>query len=293
MAHELWTSPTTGYRRLGTKLSEVRALFESGITVRAILEPLKCCPIFAAAPEMKNLLDKRDFDVAGVKENENEPVIGYVKRSSLEHGEVRDHLLTFGPGTLISESTPLADLFKVFQDQEHIFVLTSTVVSGIVTKADLNKPPARIYLFGLVSLFEMHMSFWIRKEYGREGWQNSLSVGRLNQARELYEDRRRRNQEIDLFDCVQFADKKDLLLRCESLRQTLNIESRNKGDRLLRQAEKLRNSLAHSQQDLTEGSEWNSIIDAVEWIEKTLESSDAEIGKQAQTYANHFNEELW
>ena len=141
MAHELWTSPTTGYRRLGTKLSEVRALFESGITVRAILEPLKCCPIFAAAPEMRNLLKKRDFDVAGVKENENEPVTGYVERSSLEYGEVRDHLLTFGPGTLISESTPLADLFKVFQDQEHIFVLTSTVVSGIVTRADLNKPP--------------------------------------------------------------------------------------------------------------------------------------------------------
>jgi hypothetical protein len=115
----------------------------------------------------------------------------------------------------------------------------------------------------------------------------------LNQARELYEDRKIRNQEIDLFDCVQFADKRDLLLSRESLRQTLNIESRNKGDKLLKQAEKLRNSLAHSQQDLTEGSEWNSIVDAVEWIEKILGASDAEIGKQAQTDVNRFNEELW
>ncbi len=242
---------------------------------------------------MQSLLNRRDFDVAGVKETENGHITGYVKRSSLECGKVRDHLLTFGPGTLISESTPLADLFKIFRDQEHIFVLTSTVVSGIVTQADLNKPPARIYLFGLISLLEMHMNFWILEEYGGENWQNSLSKRRLSKAQEFYEERKRRNQEIGLFDCVQFADKRDLLLQCESLRQTLNIESKNKGDKLLKQAEKLRNSLAHSQQDLTEGSEWNSVVDAVEWIEKILGSSDTEIEKQAQDKADRFNEELW
>lgn len=293
MAHELWTSPITGYRRIGTKLSEVRSLFENRITVRAILEPLKCCPASAASSEMKDLLDRRDFDIAGVKETENGPVMGYVECSSLKSGEVRDHLLTFEHGTLISESTPLADLFEVFRDREQIFVLTSTEVSGIVTQADLNKPPARIYLFGLISLLEMHMSFWIRKEYGSEGWQDNLSEERLNQAQELYENRKSRNLEIDLFDCVQFADKKDLLLRRKSLRQTLNIESRDKGGRLLRRTEDLRNSLAHSQQDLTEGSEWNSIIDSVEWIERILASSDVEIGKLARINADSFDEELW
>jgi hypothetical protein len=56
MGFQLWTSPVTGYRRAGTRLRELRHLFEDGITARAILEPLQCCHAGADALTMAQIL---------------------------------------------------------------------------------------------------------------------------------------------------------------------------------------------------------------------------------------------
>ena len=68
---------------------------------------------------------------------------------------------------LISDATPLAQIFSGPGERQHSFVLAGGSVSGIVTRADLNKSPARIYLFGLVSLLEMHLVFWNRSRIRR------------------------------------------------------------------------------------------------------------------------------
>lgn len=44
MGYELWTSPITGYRRKGTRFSELRAVIGAGVQARSIFEPLQCCP---------------------------------------------------------------------------------------------------------------------------------------------------------------------------------------------------------------------------------------------------------
>ena len=80
-------------------------------------------------------------------------------------GCVKDHLQTIRPDDLISDSTELADLFKVLGIRPSVFVLAGSAVTGIVTRADLNKPPLRIYLFGLISLLEMHLLYWVRSEF--------------------------------------------------------------------------------------------------------------------------------
>jgi hypothetical protein len=59
VGYELWTSPITGYRRRGTRLSEIRALVSAGIQARAILEPLQSCSVDAPADEMRRILDQR------------------------------------------------------------------------------------------------------------------------------------------------------------------------------------------------------------------------------------------
>jgi hypothetical protein len=83
MGYQLWTSPVTGYRRTGTRLRELRHLFENGITAQAILEPLQSCPPDANAIEIAQLLHARDFDVVGVKEESGGEVFGFVFRDSL------------------------------------------------------------------------------------------------------------------------------------------------------------------------------------------------------------------
>jgi hypothetical protein len=78
---------------------------------------------------------------------------------------VREHVLPLNAEVLVSNATPLRDLLTSLCDREGIFVLVGSAVSGIVTRADLNKPAARIYMFGLISLLEMHLKIWIRHEY--------------------------------------------------------------------------------------------------------------------------------
>jgi hypothetical protein len=150
-----------------------------------------------------------------------------------------------------------------------------------VTVADLNKPPIRVYLFGLVSLLEMHLRFWIRDSYGDGSWKEKLKVPRLEAARNLQAERERRNEQIDLLDCLQFCDKRDLLLGNEELRKKLDIESKSNGKDLLDEVEKLRNRLAHSQQDLVEGTTWPELIEVIERMEALVHRSDDAVERLA------------
>ena len=86
MGYQLWTSPVTGYRRRGTRLTELHAVLGCQITAHVIFEPLMSCPSDALADEMCRILKHRDFDVAGVQSHEAGPIIGFVRRSSLKNG---------------------------------------------------------------------------------------------------------------------------------------------------------------------------------------------------------------
>lgn len=239
MGYELWTSPVTGYRRTGTRLRELRHLFEDGITAQAILEPLQSCPSTANAIEIAQLLRHRDFDVVGVQEESGGEVIGFVFRDSLKTGTVRSHLQKMTSEHLISDATPLANLLSIFKTRERAFVLVGQYVSGIITRADLNKPPLRVYLFGLISLLEMHMTYWVTKSYPNDSWKERLSGSRLARAETLLADRQSRKQQTDLVDCLQFCDKRDLILALNDLRNSLGLGQRRWHRRFL---SKLRSS---------------------------------------------------
>jgi hypothetical protein len=274
MGHELWTSPITGYRRKGTRLSELRSVLAARIGASAILEPIQCCSIDAPAAEMGDLLSQRGFDVAGVMRDQKGPVIGFVVAKELLDHTVGNYTKPLNAEHLISDATPIGDLLRVLRKRERAFVLVGPEVKGIVTLADLNKPPIRVYLFGLVSLLEMHLRFWVRKVYGDGSWRERLKGERLEAANKRQAERQRRNEQIDLLDCLQFCDERDLLLGNVELRKKLGIESKGKGEDLLGEAEKLRDKLAHSQQDLVEGTSWQELIDLVEKMEELVHRSD-------------------
>lgn len=293
MGSQLWTSPQTGYRRRGTRFFELRSLFEEGITAQAILEPLKSCPIDARASEMREHLDTRDFDVAGVQEAKDGRVIGFVRRENLTDGNVRDHLERFRTRDLVSDSIPLAGIFEVLREQNHVFVVVGPSVRGIITVADLNKPAARIYLFGLVSLLEMHLTFWISRHYEGESWTEVLSPGRLEKARSLLEERKAKKQELGLLDCLQFCDRRDIVLASSETCETLELEDPSDAKELLKNAEDIRDNLAHSQYDLVEGGSWTDVADVVAGVEALLEVSDTQVERRAEEAAEGFQDRLW
>lgn len=271
---QLWTSSASGSRRTGTRLKELRNLFEIGITARAILEPLQTCTPSADAVTTRIALQDRQFDVAGVQNEPNGSVLGFVLREALITGTVADYLNPITTEHLISDTTALTDLIPIFKRRGWVFVLAKQHIMGIVTRADLTKPPMRMYLFGLVSLLEMHLTYWISKVYPDNTWTSQLSGGRLKDAEQLLSGRRQLGQDIDLIDCLQFCDKRDLILAHPTIRDTLCLGSKGHAQKGLRRAEALRNLLAHAQKDLTAGSDWEEVIGLVEWVETVVHVSD-------------------
>src|SRR5260370_27966359 len=59
--------------------------------------------------------------------------------------------------------------------------------------------------------------------------------------------------------------------------------SRERSCRLSRESEKLRDRLAHSQQDLVEGTTWHELIDLVKKMEALVHRSDDEVEQSAQS----------
>lgn len=275
MAGALWTSLDTGYRRRGTKFSELHSLVQAGIITSAIAEPLQCCPANAPATEMRKWLDERGFDVAGVKEVESGPTVGFVAAERLTDNLVSDHIETISADLLISESAPLASLLEALVKARWKFVLVGEAVDGIVTRADLNKPPVRLYLFGLVSLLEMHLTYWLKRVYGPDPTELRLSDQRVAGAMNFQRQRRQRGEDPSLIDCLQFCDKRDLVLRSKEACSNLGLGKQDL--RGLNQLERLRDILAHSQEDLAAGSSWSARLELVRWAEEVVTRSEARI----------------
>lgn len=280
MGHQLWVSPITGYRRRGTRLEELRSLLGAGITAQAILEPLRSCPASESAVDMAAELRRLDFDVAGVQSEPDGPVIGLVEREALVSGLVRDHRRDLTAADLVSEITPLPLLLEFLRGRRHAFVLVGPAVQGIVTWADLNKPPVRVYLFGLVSLLEMHLSYWIRLRFKHDEWKGHLDAPRVRSAERIQRIRRQRDLDVGLLECLQFCDKRDLVINDEELRGRLSLSDTKEASGRLVRAEDLRNNLAHSQWDLCRGSSWGEVIEIVKWIEQVVQHSDEQIARQ-------------
>jgi hypothetical protein len=120
-------------------------------------------------------------------------------------------------------------------------------VGGIVTLSDLQKPPVRMWLFGMITLVEMRMGRLVEQLCAGDSWRAFLSEGRLQKAETLLEERRRRNQNLRLIDCLQFSDKAQIIARNEAIRRLTRFTSRRQVEEACKALESLRNNLAHSQ----------------------------------------------
>lgn len=290
MGYQLWMSPITGYRRNGTRFSALKKIFIDSVTVRDIYEPLLCCHVDDPSGHVKETLMSRQFDTAGVIDK-NQKVIGYVNSSDLKDGSISQYRMDIKLEQVISDSTPLANLLTVLQASDFLYVNHGAKIVGIITKADLNKPPVRIYVFGMLSLFEMHLNSWIRYEYPDNAWQERISEKRVAKAQETYELRKQNNQDLSLLDCLQLADKRDLLAKSKEFIERFGFNKKDV-ERFIRYVERIRNEIAHSQDSIIASLPWDSFVDVLEGVDSFLTKSDQLIETEAKAGAADFVEYL-
>lgn len=249
-------------KHLKSSYNDLRKLFES-ISVRYIAEPLISFDEGANSQVVSVFMgEPNNYDVVGVRHDGL--VVGYVKRADLSDGTLDNHLVKFNPDDIVDESTQLVDVLKRLRKTTRLFVLILGRIGGIVTRGDIQKAPLRMWLFGLVSMIEMQLLRIIRERCPNDIWKNFLTPTRLAKAQKLLSDRRKRNEEIDLADCLQFCDKREVILKLRlGIAEGFNLLS------TLKEIEQLlRNNLAHAQ-DIVTGN-WPKIVDIAEDSERLL-----------------------
>ncbi|MHB8952090.1 MAG: hypothetical protein ACYC4U_03865 [Pirellulaceae bacterium] len=242
----------------------LRRIFTEGFTARDIAEPLVSFDVCTPSAEAAEIMRCRSFDAVGVRRGG--VVIGYVERNDLCGPTCGERVRPIiAP---IADSASLADVVLGLASAPHLFVRVLGAVGGIITKADLQKPPVRMWLFGMVTLMEMRATRLIELQCGDGNWKEYLSEARLRKAEALLEERKRRNQDLALMDCLQISDKGQIIARHEELRRLTHMQSRREAEQAIKMLESLRNNLAHSQDILS--TDWQTIVGLCRDIERVI-----------------------
>jgi hypothetical protein len=216
----------------------------------------------APAAEVQAFMNARGFDVVGIRSEGQ--VVGFVEQTSLQGGDCGQYQRSLEEAKVLNDTASLLAVIMELGNVPFLFVSVLGKVGGIVTLADLQKPPMRMWLFGIVTLVEMRFAELIECYCPADAWQKYLSQGRLQKAQALLEERGRRNQKLQLLDCLQFGDKGQIIARNEEVRKLTIFASRTQVEDATKRLEQLRNNLAHAQEIPT--SDWSTITQLCEFI---------------------------
>lgn len=230
--------------------------FLRGFTAADLAEPLLSVDEDAAAAAALAVLETGMNGVIGVRHQGS--TNGWLSHDELTNNSVRHASRPFDPATVISETASLNDVVCLLNQRVRLFVRAFGQVCGVITRNSVESPPMRMWLFGLITISEQRVTRLIAELLPNDSWKAHLSAGRLQKAQELQHLRNSRGQRPSLLDCLQFADKGQIVARDESLRLRTRFASRKEVERFVQGLQDLRNNLAHSQ-DI--GGDWEVIHD--------------------------------
>jgi hypothetical protein len=215
------------------------------ITVGDIAESLVSLDGCSTRDEFRSLASARDFDVLGARAQGL--VMGYVDCARLPAGDGPVDVEFVVPEAVISQDTPLPLAIVALETHRRVFVEALGGICGIATRDDLEKAPARMWLFGVLTLVETALRRIVRGRHADGGWTELLSASRVARGEKLADERLRRGEIVDALDCLQFEDLGNLVARHEDIRELFHFSSRRATERRMKEWAKLRNHIAHSQ----------------------------------------------
>lgn len=137
----------------------------------------------------------------------------------------------------VGEECDIVSFIEGLHKQPYWFTVGRDGISGLVTWSDIQKLPARIALFALVTQLELLMTERIEEIHPDEAWMALLSKSRLNRTRSKIDTARERDSLIAPLHYTDFCDKRDILRKRYGGKSFVSS---------MRKIEDLRNSLAHA-----------------------------------------------
>ena len=254
--------------RTGNSLSDLLYIFNS-IKAISISENFANLSCDTNEDEIIKFLDGNKFDQAGLFDTKNK-ITHIVTKSST--GNIDTKEISFND--IISESTPLHEVANLLKANKFFLVLQNNDIFGIITRYDFQKIPARIYIFGLISLAEMHLTRLISSD-NDDGWKKKINNKRLAKA----EENRKSRGIGSLLENAQLCDKKKITIETPELLSLLGL-SKSQFKNEMETFEDIRNNLAHSQNKISDN--FDAIYNAIKTATNIIEKSEKTI-KDLQT----------
>jgi len=252
------------------------------IPIRFISEALASFDKQTPYADVVTSMKASNFDVVGVTDRAGR-VIGYVDAKSKLNGVSgdRDHLHSLDPGSLVTDAMPLAEAGALVARRRRVFVLEGNRVTSIVTRADLQKAPVRMMLFGVITVLEMHLTDALRREWPDETWKTcaSFTPKRVRAIESAFRQATVRNDETDVFGCMDMYDKSLLASETASLSEILHIEGADDLESSeLGDIRRLRNAVAHGKSLVTSNRSWNKVLRLVIAAQQMAEALESMLG---------------
>jgi hypothetical protein len=219
--------------------------------------------------EVRRVTAGMENRVAGVRNNGS--VSGYLRARDLLPGSPAASYVPFRDDQVVESKAPLADVIEILTRHDYCFVSRDGRVDGVIDRADVQKPVARMWLFGLITMTELYLTERLRELWPDDSWTRLLSPGRLAQAEQLRSERLRRQQTCSLLDCLQLADKGAILLQNPVQLNAFGFESKRAGQLVIKELQSLRNNLAHAQDIVT--NDWPQIVRLSRRLESLISDS--------------------
>ena len=260
------------------------------MSVQTITETIECVDGSDSLCRAYTRMYEKRFDVLGVCENGR--VVGYVPRScgdmhlsenTLCSIVMRETAAEFGHSTF-DPSLKLYDALQQLTQRQRLFIrdAESGDVVGIVTRADLQKAPIRMMIFGYATVFEIHLTEAIRRFRPQDAWVEGVSP-RDGQKRD-YCRRKAAGEEMDLLDCLDFGQKIAMAEQTPGLLTLFNPSDADVSSSLS-DIRILRNAVAHGSSLANRNRRWEKVAQIVQdmrALDLHFETADGEAPPSSQ-----------
>ncbi len=222
-------------------------------------------------------LDENGYDAAPVYADDDP--IGFIHKDDVtpdDNGDtLDDHLTPLTIDYMISGDTSFTDVLSALIEQSVYFLGGHNHVTGILTRADLNTAPARIYLFDRITYLEEHLRELILDK--KLDWKNSpVTADELDDIEDRYADAQAANVALDELHYAQFSTLETIVTSVETCWQTCGFSTKGGADSRLHEVTDLRNDVAHANLlvENTDSNEFLSSGRTTENLYNTLETID-------------------
>ena len=220
-------------------------------------------------------LDENGYDAAPVYADDDP--VGFLHEDDVTTDDggdsLENQLMPLTIDYMISGDTSFTDVLSALIEQPVYFLGGHNHVTGILTRADLNTAPARIYLFDRITYLEEHLRDLILDK--KPDWKNTpVTADELDDIEDRYEDAQAANVTLDELHYAQFSTLETIATSVDACWQTCGFSTKGGADSRLHEVTELRNDVAHANLlvENTDSNEFLSSGRTTENLHNTLET---------------------